>query len=422
MMKHRVVWVLVLTGLAAVVVWAQEKPETVKPETEKPEPVKARLVGVDETPVDADGKPPLDEKRVLHPFAGQRSTNFYLVVKVKREVPANVSSPMGEMKVQLMFRVTRPIEPYGVAVEKKELTEDGLSYKAADKSRWVDEWYYFGVTRGQREWGVAVNGKTVGQVLDWYATLIVRNVDGVSSRIELPGGDQQVLTGHRQVQFQFPTGSYDLVLEVRGHGKVPLPWKKYDRGDFKYLAVASDIRNAPTIPGERLRKALPKIYFAWKKYHTREGVGGGSYNIGNADNPVHVQIYFGQGGAPGPLWKCEVDSIEVEYGAGVTSGRRGRTTRPAIVRYGERYGRSWEVHPWEKQKDVYMPADADKVVGEVATGQFVVRSVEKSPSTWTKEGLLSKGLLFDKDYGYLDASVKKQGELVVITAEKGKEP
>ncbi|KPL04808.1 MAG: hypothetical protein AMK75_00465 [Planctomycetes bacterium SM23_65] len=410
--------VLVVTALLISAASAQEKPTPAEPE-----PVKGKVIAVTEVGVDADGKIEVAQDQTRHVFGDVRPANFYIVVKVKREVPPKTTSSIKDLRVELSFGAAHPSRPYAVLLTKDELTEDGMAYKPSEKRRWEAELYYFPVTRGQREWGILVNGKAVERVLDHYATLVIRNVDGVSSRIKLPDGSVPVVDAYRQVQFQFPNGSYDLVLEVKGHGKVKLPWTKYGKGDFKYVAIASDMRSAPAIPAERLRKALAKIYFAWNKYHNKTGVGGGAYNIGSAVKPVHVYIDFGRGGTPGPPSRCEVDGIRVEYGQTTSSGRRGRgRVKPIILRYSERDNRYWKVEPWDKQESVYIPTDAREIVGQATVGKFVVRSVEKKPSTWSRDGLLSGGVLYDPDYGYLEAQVKKHGELVVVSATKTKEP
>ncbi len=206
--------VLVVAALLISAASAQEKvaPE---PAPAQPEPLKGKVVGVTETGVDAGGKIDVGGNQTLHVFGDVRPANFYIVVKVKREVPPKTTSSIKDLKVELTFGAAHPSRPYGVALSKEGLTEDGLAYKPSEKSRWATELYYFPVVRGQREWGISVNGKVVGRVLDYYATLIVRNVDRVSSRIKLPDGSRPVIGGHRQVQFQVPNGSYDLVLEVR---------------------------------------------------------------------------------------------------------------------------------------------------------------------------------------------------------------
>jgi hypothetical protein len=345
--------------------------------------------------------------------------------RVGREIPEGAPIDVKGLNITLTYGTTAPVLPTAVAVMKRDVAEGKTAYASADKKRWVSEVYYFPASPGQRDWVVTVNGEAVGKVADWYATLILRNADDATSRIALPDGTTPVIGGGVYQKVQFPAGTYKLVLEVRGKGKVEVPWTKFDKGDVKYLAVVGDVRNGPALPVDALKKALPKINLAWKKFHKQKGVGGGAYNIATPTDPVHVNIDFGKDNVPGGLTRCEVDRIEVQYLADEpetkTTSKSRRPARdkdePRAIKYSEMYSGAWKVEPWEKAALVDVSEDVRKVVGQASAGRFVIRSTESAPSTWSADGLLQKGDVFEKDYGAFKCDAKKQGELIIVWGE-----
>ena len=417
-MKHTWVLAVVLGVFAVAAVTAQDKPPAMEAQ-----PVRAAVLGVEEVAVEA-GKPiSVPETWVLNVIPNRQAGTFYLAVKVNVEIPPNVVADLRGLKIELTFGTAQPLPPYAFATDRKSLDDGKTTCRLSDKRQWVTAQYYFPTDKGQRGWEISVNGKPVGKVLDYFVTVVLSNVDDITSRIKLPDDSMQTITGWHQASISLPVGSYDLVLEVRGYGKVKLPWPKYDKGEVKYLAVAKDQRNVPGIPGDRLRKALPKIEAAWKMFHTKKGVGGGAYNIATEGNPVHVNIDFGRDGAVGELWRCEVDQIQVEYAPEAAPSKTGAKSKgPRLVKYGDMHSSAWKVQPWEKAEFVSISRDAREVVGEVVSGRLIVRSVEGKPSTWDSAGLLSHGAVFDKDLGYFDVHVKKEGELTVLYGVSVKGP
>ena len=408
-------WVVIMV-LAASATWAQEKPADATPA-----PVRANVIGVEERAVPVGDKLPLTDDQYLHQFIGRPGGAFYLMVKVRRELRAKTPSDIVALKIELRFRTTAPVLAHAVAVEKKYLVKDESTYAAQTHTRWVNEVHFFPIMKGQRNWEVLVNGKPAAKAADYYTTLVVHGLDGVTMRIKLPDGNYRVLNGRQQNHIQFPAGDYNLVVEARGHGKIALPWKKYKKAETHYLAVAKDPRNAPIIPVDRLKIGLPKIYAGYKKYRRQTGTGGGHYNIGSQNNPVHVRIDFGKDGTKGPLWKCSADRIEVEFNL-IGKKKRRRSKLPPAVKYSETYNRSWEVRPWEKAENVYVQKKADEIIGEVVAGRLHIRSTAKTPSKWTVEGYLEKGYLYDEKLGYFAAEVRKQGELYILEGASAKEP
>jgi len=417
MMTRAVCWMTILvTAVSAAT--AQEKPV----EAPKPKPIKARVIGVSELAVAAAGQIEPGEGRHLHEFIGRRKGSFYLCVAVSRELPAKTTSDIEALPVELTFKNSAPLKPQAVAVDEKYLDVEKTVYVKQERRRRLKETYYFPVIKGQRSWEIVVNGKTVGQAMDFYTTLVLHGLDGATTRIKMPDGAYAKPHGHRQNTYVLPVGTYDFVLEVRGMGKVKLPWKTYKKGETRYLAYAKDPRNVPVIPAEKLRKGLPKIYLGYRKYRRMKGTGGGSYNIGTYDDPVHVRIEFGRDGTKGPLWRCSADHIQAEFGEVNTKKKRSGSKRPNIVRYNDTQNRNWEVRPWEKAELVYITTDAKEVVGEMKCARLIIRSVDKKPSRWGPDGLLEKGLLWDEKLGYFDARVVKHGEVYVLEGTSTKGP
>ena len=62
------------------------------------------------------------------------------------------------------------------------------------------------------------------------------------------------------------------------------------------------------------------------------------------------------------------------------------------------------------------------VVATDTKAAFQIYSTEKKPSVWGKDGLLSSGVIKDKDIGYVEVTAKKQKTLVIITGVGTKEP
>jgi hypothetical protein len=387
---------------------------------DKAQAPQVKIAGVSELDV-AEGSIPVDDEHVLLPFPGRRAANFYLVVTLKRLNQPKTEVKVTDLNVALAYTGYQPVAPYAVAVEKKYLVEGKNDVYAEYKyHRWVEEQYYFPVTKGQRAWNVTVDGKDVGSVAEFFTTLVIQGIDGVSTRIKLPDGNYQVLHGYQQTKIVLPAGEYDFVLEARGMGKVPLPWKKYDKGEIHYIAHAKDPQQMPVLPVERLKEALPKIYYAYKKFARKTGVGGGNYNIaGPGQKPVHVGIYFGRDGKPGPLWKCTDNRIEVLFDP---DAAKKRSKTPPAVEYSEQYNRFWKLSPWAEAKTVYIEKDLSEVVGESVHGKLRIRSTERKPSRWNKDGLLEKGFLYDDDLGYFEARCKKVGDLYIVEGESSKGP
>lgn len=418
-MKHAPVLALVLGMLLGVSSAAQEKTEAPKPEV-----LKAKLLSVDELAVDAGAAIKLPDTQLLHVFDPQRAGTFYITVKLRREIPENTKTDVGELKVRLMLGGTRAVEPYAVALLKSLLEEGNPAYAPSDKKRSTTEVYYFPVTRGQRDWTVTLNGETAGKSADYYAVLVVHNMDKESARIKLPDGGAEVIAAQRIAKLQLPSGTHELALEVRGHGKVKLPWSKFDRTDLRYIAVASDIRNAPVSPADKLKLALPKIETAYRMYSGQKGVGGGNYNIGTPEDPVNVSISFGRGDKPGGLWQISADQVSAEYADEPASPKPvGKSKGPRIIKFTcGQTAAPWTVGPWAKAATVDIAKEGREIVGETSAGNFVIRSVERRPSIWDAEGLFSSGVLYVKDYGYFDAHARKDGDLFVVYGTKTKEP
>lgn len=406
-----------LVVLLAAFVAAQEKAGKGKAAA-----AKVVVIGADELSVPGATGISVDKGRILHVFEGRNPGTFYIAVKISREIPSNVAARVEDVRIQLTLGSARPVEPYAVALYRSQLEEGKpTEYKLGEKKRWLSETYYFSVGKGQRDWTITLNGEAAGKLLDHYVTLMVNNVDEVSLRLGLPDGTKQGIRGYSQAKFQFPAGTHHMILEVRRHGKLKLPWTKYRRGDFKYLAIVSDLRHAPSIPAERLKKALPRIAFAWKKYQKQKGVGGGTYNLGTVDDPIHVAVYFGRDGTPGPPYKLGAEGIEVQLAA--ETGKRRKSRRDFdVVKYTDARNRAWAVQPWGKVGTVEISKDAREVEGEVVGSRLTVRSVERKPSLWDGDGILSKGLVYDKDEGYFSCRTRKEGKLIVIFGDKTKEP
>jgi hypothetical protein len=418
-MKHTPVLALVLGILLAAASSAQEKTEV-----PKPEPLKAKLLSVDELAVDAGVEIKLPDTQLLHVFDPTRAGTFYVVAKLRRDLPENTGSNVADLKVQLLLGPGRPVEPYAVALLKSLLDGGKPVYATSEKKRWATEVYYFPLVRGQRDWTLTVNGEAAGKSVDYYATLVIHNMDKESARIKLPDGGTQVIPAQQIAKLQFTSGTHELVLEVRGHGKVKLPWSKFDRTDLKYIAVTSDVRYAPLSPVDKLKEALPKIETAYRMYSGQKGVGGGNYNIGTPGDPVNVGISFGRGEKSGGPWRISADQVTVEYADEATAPKStGKSKGPRIVKFtcGQTVA-AWVVQPWAKAACVDIAKEGREIVGETTAGNFVVRSVERKPSVWDTEGLLSSGILYVKDYGYFDAHARKDVDLFVVYGTKTKEP
>ena len=80
------------------------------------------------------------------------------------------------------------------------------------------------------------------------------------------------------------------------------------------------------------------------------------------------------------------------------------------------------MHPWENAEYVSITNDAKKIVGEAKVGVFLIRSTGKSPSIWDGDGLLTEGVIFDKDHDYIRVKVKRHKQLIVMTGTKTTEP
>ena len=402
--------------LAASTTAGQDKP------VETPKPVvKIRVTGITEQAASAPGKVPVAEGQHLHEFIGRNPGTFYLGVEVRRELPEKTRVDVEGVPIELTFHGGARLKPQAVTVEEKYLDPEKTAYVEQDRSRWVKETYWFAVIKGQRSWEIALDGKPIAKALDYYTTLVLHGLDGLITRIKMPDGSYETPNGHQQTVLTLPEGKYDFTLEIRAQGKFTLPFKSYKAGETKYVAFAKDPRNVPIIPAEKLRKGLPKILYGYNKYRRMTGTGGGAYNIGSADDPVHVQIQFGRDGNKGPLWKCAADQIEVEFGEMDPKSKRSRKEIP-IVKITETYNRNWEVRPWEKADVVEIDKDAREVVGEMVCGRLVIRSTEKSPSKWTNDGFLEKGFLYDEKLGYFDAKLVRHGEVYILTGESAKGP
>ena len=420
-MKRGILFALVLALLTAVSA-AQDAP-----------PIKARFVDVGEVIVEAGAQPKTESRRVLHVFKGQKPGTNYIVVKVFRNRPAGAPSPLDALDIKLTLGSVRPVLPYAVSVLKRNLTEAGDAYVALlEKSRQTSESYYFPVKSGGNDWVVEINGKSAAKVLDYYATLVIHNVDDRSSRIELPDGTRPVINPRRRLVAKFPAGSYKLELAVRGHGKTKLPWQKYEKGELKYIAVMTSLQYAPIIPSERLRTALPKITRAYKMFGRLKGPGGGTYNVGNRDRAVHVRIQFGTIEKPSRMTKASADRIVLIYEREDDGEEKGKPSRrkkkksskrgARVIKYSHEWGSHWYVQSWEKARYVNITNDAKKIVGEAKVGAFLIRSTEKKPSIWSKDGLLAAGVIYDKDHEYIEVKVKREKSLIVMTGTKTKEP
>ncbi len=401
--------VLLAAALAAVAI-AQDKAPA------KAEAPRAKVVDVSELSLAEGEALKVEDNQRLFPIEGRPKGSFYLVVKLSRELPEKASADVTGLDIGLLYGTAPAVLPSAVAAMKRDVPDGQAAYPASDKKRWVSEVYFFPVTRGQREWTVSVKGQSLGSVAGFYATLIVRNADDVTSRMALPDGSTPTWGGNQVQKFQFPAGTCNLVLEVRGKGKVEVPWTKFDKGDVKYLAVVGDVRNGPLLPADSLRKALPKINKAWQMFHKQKGVGGGAYNIATPTAPVHVVIDFGTEGAPGGITRCEVDRIEVTFQAEPPGGKSKSKAKdePRWIKVDEMYNSAWKIQPWEKAELVEITEDARKVVGEAQVGRFVIRSTASAPSFWATDGLLEKGLVFEKDHGTFKVEAKKQGEMIVV--------
>jgi hypothetical protein len=414
-MKRVVVLSAMLLAAAALAVFAQDKPPV------KPDVLRAKLVGVEEITLAPGEDLQTPAAQILFPIEGRPRSTFYLLVKVSRELPEKNGSDVKGLDIALASAGTSTA-PSAVAAMKRDLDGDKPTHPAFDKKRWVSEVWYFPVAPGQRDWTVTINGQPAGRVLDYYATLIVRNVDDITSCLNLPDGSQPVVNPNQAQKFYLPAGPCDLVIEVRGKGKVAAPWKKYDKGDVKYLAVVGDPRNAPALPVDNIRRALPKISKAWQMYHAKKGVGGGGYNIAASGEPVYVNIEFGKGGVSGGMTSCWSDEVRVDFLPDDAPAKPGRKAKegPRPIKYSYWQGNGWRVEPWEKVEIVDISEDAKKVVGLTTCGRFVVRSMETSPSLWTPEGLLQKGVVLEQGLGAFQSEAKKEGELIVVWGNETK--
>ncbi len=375
-----------------------------------------KLAALDDVAVAEGAELKLDDTHPVFFIEGRPKTALYFAVRVSREIPENEETDVRALPIRLVGGSGPPLLPSAVAAPKRELVEGKAVYAAA-KKRWLLETWYFVATPGNRDWAVTLGNESLGKFADFCATLILRDVDSVTSRIKLPDGSTPVVAGYQSRKFLFPAGTYSLVVEVRGKGKAELPWTKYEKGEVKYVAVAGEPRSAPVLPAESLRKALPKINKAWQAYHKLRGSGGGAYNIGAAGTPVLVNVYFGADYVQGGVTYCEADQMELTYLSeeAAKAAHRSAKDEPLIVKVSQLYSNSWKIEPWDKADVVGITEDAKKVVGQATCGAFVVRSTESTPSLWASDGLLEKGIVYDKALGSFKSEAKRQGELVVVT-------
>ena len=249
--------------------------------------VRMVVVDIGERKVEPGGKIEVPDTQRLHVFDGRRPGIYYFVVRLRRTIPANAQAKLDDASALLTFGTSPPARPYAVALQKNEMADDATAYKVTEKRRLVYETYYFPVGEGQYEWTVRVNDKALGKVADYFTKLIVVNSQRSQARVTLPSGAKEVLRANRREDFMFPSGKQELLLEVRGHaGKIKTPWKRYKKGEVRFLQMVGELRQAPMLPVAEVRKALPKIALAYKLYHKKKGISGGGYNIAPRGEPV----------------------------------------------------------------------------------------------------------------------------------------
>lgn len=398
---------VLLAGLSLVtVVLAQEKKTPAPPAPPEPAAPVVRLVGVDELDLEAGKSIEVPDTLSLIPTAGAPAATHFLVAKLWREIPAKATPAVKDLDVKLAIGGTS-LAPYAVAVIKKELADE-KGYVASDKKRGVTELCWFAVNPGSRDGEVVVDGKSAGKTLPFFATLVIYNDEDAEARLTLPDDSKQVLGRWQRVTITVPTGARKMELEVRGVGKVKFPFTKFDKGETKFLAIVAD-KDAPAVPDEFLKKAIPKIDRAYKMFAKQTGVGGGTYNIGTADNPVHVQITFGHDNVNGKISQCECDRIIVDFN---DAGEK--------IKYAWR-DTYWNVIPYDKAKIVEVTDDARRVTGEIHSGRFIVRAPKGKPAVFDDDGLLQKGVVYDDKAGSFECEASKEGKTVLVFGDKVKD-
>ena len=403
-MRNAFTTLILTTALLGSLV-AQTVPDAPVPTA--PVPVVARkarvlVSAVEELAVPAGEPIPVAaELKTIRPRGGAAETGFYLVAVVSRQILAGAQVSPTDLGAKLTYpKYNRAVLPTAIAVKAAELT-DTDAYQVQEKDRYVREYYYFSVTRGQRDWTFECTGCQPKSLLELYVRVHLENfIRQKTVLVRIPDGREVKITTNRTQDLRFPASRGTLEFLFDDGTRIATPWRRFSPGQELFAGFSSG-RNAPVLPHEALVNGLAIIKQGYEKYKTQQGKGyqgGGTYDLTPAgQDPVKCVLMFG--GPKGTIQSCE-DPVTKFIAKFDEKGK--------VIEYSRRYN-SFKVELFDKLQNVSINREATRITGLATIGRYRIEGSRGKPSLW-KKGVLQRGVLNDVKRGRFNVKGEQFGD------------